>query len=160
MKKILAHSFFSLVVFCLLFFCSGCEKSNDAFEHNHDKKPLEFELGTVICPQCRMPIITLNNSVQIITSDGKTYFFDDVGCMVLWIEDNKKMLKKLVIWVYARDTKQWIDAKQAYYSLTDGTPMRYGFGAYEKEQKNLISFKEMRLRMLRSEEHTSELQSR
>ena len=149
LKKILTQSVFSLVVFFLLFFSYGCEKSNDAFEHNHNKKPLEFQLGTVQCPQCRMPIITLNNSVQIITSDGKTYFFDDVGCMVLWIEDNKKMLNKLMIWVYAHDTKQWIDAKQAYYSLTDGTPMRYGFGAYEKAQKNLISFKEMRLRMLR-----------
>jgi len=143
------RAYISLIVFYLFLFCSGCEKSNEAFEHNHDKKPLEFQLGTVQCPQCRMPLNTLTNSVQLIISDGKTYFFDDVGCMVLWIEDNKHMLKGLIIWVYAHDTKQWIDAKKAYYSLTDRTPMRYGFGAYENDQQNLISFKEMRLRMLR-----------
>jgi len=143
------RAYISLIVFYLFLFCSGCEKSNEAFEHNHDKKPLEFQLGTVQCPQCRMPLNTLTNSVQLIISDGKTDFFDDVGCMVLWIEDNKHMLKGLIIWVYAHDTKQWIDAKKAYYSLTDRTPMRYGFGAYENDQQNLISFKEMRLRMLR-----------
>ena len=139
----------TLVLLSLFVFSSGCEKNNNAFEHNHDKKPLSFDLGRVQCPQCRMPVNTLTNSVQLIVSDGKTYFFDDVGCMVLWIEDNKQMLKDLMIWVYAHDTKQWVDAKKAYYSLTDRTPMRYGFGAYENEQQNLISFKEMRLRMLR-----------
>jgi len=141
--------FFYFLVLCLFLFVSGCEKSNEAHEHNHDKKPLEFQTGEVICPQCRMPVLSLSNSVQIITSDGKTWFFDDVGCMVLWIEENKEMLNKLVIWVYAHDTKQWVDAKKAYYSLTDRTPMRYGFGAYEKAQENLISFEKMRLRMLR-----------
>lgn len=149
MKIILPQRFFSFVLFSLFLVSSGCEKSNNAFEHNHDKKPLEFQMGTVKCPQCRMPINSLNNSVQLIISDGKTYLFDDVGCMVLWIEDNQQMLKELTIWVYAHDTKHWIDAKKAYFSLTDSTPMRYGFGAYEYEQKNLISFKKMRLRMLR-----------
>ena len=149
LKNRLTPGFFYLIVFSLFFVFTGCEKSNDAHEHNYDKKPLEFQLGAVKCPQCRMPIVTLNNSVQIISSDGKTYFFDDVGCMVLWIEDNKGMLDKLVIWVYAHDTKQWINAKKAYYSLTDRTPMRYGFGAYENTQENLISFEKMRLRMLR-----------
>jgi len=149
LKNTITQTLLSLVLFCLIIFSSSCEKSNDIFEHNHDKKPLEFQLGAVKCPQCRMPIASLTNSVQIITSDGKTYFFDDVGCMVLWIEDNKQILKELTIWVYAHDTKQWVDAKKAYYSLTDRTPMRYGFGAYQNEQKNLIAFNKMRLRMLR-----------
>jgi len=148
-NNLLVPGFFSFIVFALFLLLCGCEKSNEAHEHNHDKKPLEFQTGTVTCPQCRMPLVSLNNSVQIITSDGKTWFFDDVGCMVLWIEENKEMLSKLVIWVYAHDTLQWVDAKKAYYSLIDRTPMRYGFGAYEYAQEHLISFEKMRLRMLR-----------
>jgi len=148
-KKSWLQALFTLVLFCFFIISSGCEKSNDAFEHNHDKKPLQFEMGTVQCPQCRMPIASLSNSVQLIVSDGNTYAFDDVGCMVLWINDNEKQLRELTIWVYAHDTKQWVDAKKAYFSLTDSTPMRYGFGAYENEHKNLISFEKMRLRMLR-----------
>jgi len=134
---------------CLILLLVGCEKSNDALKHNHTKEALPFKLGTVQCPQCRMPVELLNNAVQVVKPDGNTYIFDDVGCMILWAKENKYNFNTLVSWVYAHDSHHWIDAKKAYYSLTDSTPMRYGFGAYEKPHADFINFEEMRLRMLR-----------
>ena len=51
----------------------------------------------------------------------------------------------------SRDTKRWVDAKDAFYSLADDTPMGYGFGAYEKMSEGMIDFDTMRLRVLRGE---------
>jgi len=127
----------------------GCEKSDDALKHNHAKEALPFSLGTVQCPKCRMPVESLNNAVQVVKPNGNTYIFDDVGCMILWAKENKQDFNTLVSWVYAHDSHHWIDAQKAYYSLTDSTPMRYGFGAYEKPHADFISFEKMRLRMLR-----------
>ncbi|NOX15352.1 MAG: hypothetical protein GXP61_04920 [Epsilonproteobacteria bacterium] len=95
-------------------------------------------------------------AMQIITSDFKTHFFDDPGCAILWLNSKKIEPKDVVIWAYSMDSKKWIDAKKAYYSISDfQTPMHYGFGAHEKNSEKYISFKEMRLRMLRGENMTN-----
>ena len=49
------------------------------------------------------------------------------------------------------DTKQYINGRTAWYSRTDNTPMRYGFGAYEIKQDGFITFEEMSLKVLRNE---------
>ena len=51
----------------------------------------------------------------------------------------------------SKDTKQWINAKEAFYSLTDRTPMGYGFGAYKKKKDGFINYETMKLKMLRGE---------
>ena len=70
--------------------------------------------------------------------------------MVNWLSD-KKFKEEAIIWVKSRDTKKFIDAREAYYSINDITPMGNGFGAYEFKKNNLISFSEMSLKMLRGE---------
>jgi len=87
---------------------------------------------------------------EVIAPDGKTWFFHDHGGMVKWLED-KPFKQNAKIWVYAKDSKKWIDVKEAYFSQTDITPMEYGFGAYQKKQKNFINFQEMSIKMLRGE---------
>jgi nitrous oxide reductase accessory protein NosL len=57
--------------------------------------------------------------------------------------------------VYASDTKKWINAQKAFYSINDKTPMNYGFGAYEKAIENSINYSEMKLKMLRGENMTN-----
>jgi len=139
-----------LVVFLLLsLFLIGCDgKSGNYSLKSENGKPVTFELGRVFCPQCNMDIKSLKDSAQLI--DGKDVtIFDDVGCMILWINKQGINPKDVKIWVFSRDTKHWIDAKKAYYSLTDVTPMGYGFGAYEKRGKDMIGFDEMRMNMLR-----------
>lgn len=118
---------------------------------NHAKTPLEFKDNTIQCPQCHMFLVGTKHTAQLIDKEGKTTFFDDVGCMILWSKEQNIDLNERVLWVYSNDTLRYIDAKSAYYSVIDETPMQYGFGAYEKSGDTLIDFQEMRLRMLRGE---------
>lgn len=119
--------------------------------HNKEQKPLTYKDNTVQCPQCHMYLVGQKDTAQIITTEGKTHFLDDVGCAILWLRDQKISLKQIRFWVFTRDSQTFIEANKAFYSIKDHTPMKYGFGAYEHVQTGYIDFEEMRLRMLRGE---------
>jgi len=123
-------------------------KGNVAF------KPLPIKLGKTNDTQCAMLIKSNRNAAEAIAPDGRTWFFDDPGCMILWLKD-REWADKAVLWVHTIDTQRWIRARKAWYSTTDATAMHYGFGAYEKQKKGRIDFDEMRLRMLRGENLTN-----
>ncbi len=122
---------------------------------NTNKEPLEFKDNQVQCPQCNMFLAGKKYTAQAVTKKGKTHFFDDVGCLILWIEKNVKDESSLVKWVYTLDSNKWLKSNKAFYSINDSTPMHYGFGAYEKSTDKTISFEDMRLRMLRGENMTN-----
>jgi len=117
---------------------------------NSDEVPLAFQDNTVQCPTCHMYLVGKKHTAQII-KDAKTYFFDDVGCAVLWMKAQNVEPSRVRMWVFSNDTNRYVDALRAFYSVTDETPMHYGFGAYEQQGENRIMFDEMRLRMLRGE---------
>ncbi len=119
-------------------------------EGNTDKLPLEIELNKYQDSDCGMVIETTKYASQVISPSGKTYFFHDHGGFVHWLED-KEFKDEAVIWVMSVDSKKWIKAKDAYYSINDITPMGYGFGAYEFDDDSKIDYETMRLRMLRGE---------
>ena len=121
---------------------------------NAQAKPLEIKLGHFQDSDCGMVIDTLTYASQVINKEGKTWFFHDHGGMAKWL-DTKTFKDEAVIWVWAKDTNQWIDGKKAWYSRNDKTPMNYGFGAYEYLQNGFISFDEMRLKMKRGENMTN-----
>ncbi len=120
------------------------------YEGNLKRLPIEMELNKYQDSDCGMVIEDLHYASQVVAKDGKTWFFHDHGGFINWLKD-KEFKEDVVIWVMSRDTKEWIDAKKAFYSLTDITPMGYGFGAYENSVDGLIDFDTMSLRMLRGE---------
>jgi len=123
---------------------------------NKEAVPLEFKDNKIQCSSCKMYLVGKNFTMQAITSDHKTHFFDDPGCLALWTKKQHLDLKNLVIWAYTIDTKRYINAKKAYYSIYDfEDPMHYGFGAYEKPKKGFIDFATMRAKMLRGENMTN-----
>ncbi|WP_456323994.1 hypothetical protein [Hydrogenimonas sp.] len=138
------------ILFATVWLISGCgDKDGNVGMKSPDGSPVTFKPHEVTCPQCNMPLKSLVDSAQIVLKDGSVEVFDDPGCMVLWMDAHKIDPKEVKTWVYTRDTHRWIDAKKAHYSQTDPTPMGYGFGAYEKDAKDRISFERMRLRVLR-----------
>lgn len=143
---------FFLVGFITVLFLSLGSAQNMVVikEGNTEKKPLDIVLHKYQDSDCGMVIDTLEYASQVISPTGKTYFFHDHGGFVQWLED-KPFKDEAVIWVMSKDTKKWIDAKEAFFSLRDETPMGYGFGAYEKIQEGFIDFDTMRLKMLRGE---------
>jgi len=61
---------------------------------------------------------------------GKVYKFDDIGCAVLWMDQQPwKEGPAIEIWVADHRDGQWLDARSAYYVTGKTTPMEYGLGA-------------------------------
>jgi len=105
-------------------------KLENQVQEMSDQKALYAELEKYICIESRVPIVDLFNSAQAILPNGDTYFFNDVGNVLLWLARQKNK-EKIVVWVYAQDTERYVLAKDAWYSRVEITPMGYGFGAYE-----------------------------
>jgi len=119
-------------------------------EGNIKQIPIKMKAGVYQDSDCGMVIDDLTDTSQVIIANGKSWFFHDHGGFIKWIED-KEFKNSAVIWVKSRDTKKYIDARKAFYSLTDKTAMGYGFGAYENKKDSYVNFDTMRLRMLRGE---------
>jgi hypothetical protein len=117
---------------------------------NMEMKALDFKLNFTNDSHCKMLISTKINASQVATKSGKTWFFDDPACMIEWLQ-NKSFKASAKLWIYTIDTNKWIDAKSAWYGVTDKTAMHYGFGAREQKVEKTINYEEMVLRVLRGE---------
>lgn len=139
------------VVIVVVFLSLGSTKKMIVVqEGNINQTPVEMKIGVYQDSDCGMVINDLTDASQVIIKSSKSWFFHDHGGMVKWLED-KAFKNSAKIWVMSRDTMKWIDARDAFYSLTDNTAMGYGFGAYEYKKDLYVDFDTMRLRMLRGE---------
>lgn len=80
---------------------------------------------------------------QLLTSDGDRFFFDDPGCMVLFIED--RGFASARAWVYDDGAGRWLDAHAARYAGGAATPMDFGF---EAKGSGGLGWNEMRAQVL------------
>lgn len=154
MKKILP--FLTLIIIIAIIIIIFLSMSNTKQmvvlkEGNTTQTPLEIVLGKYQDSDCGMTIEDMTYVSQVVSSDGKTWFFHDHGGMANWLKD-KSFKDNAKIWVMSKDSKKYIDARTAWFSRTDTTPMGYGFGAYEIKQDGFISFEEMLLKVLRNED--------
>ncbi len=154
MKKILP--FLTLIIIIAIIIIIFLSMSNTKQmvvlkEGNTTQTPLEIVLGKYQDSDCGMTIEDMTYVSQVVSSDGKTWFFHDHGGMANWLKD-KSFKDNAKIWVMSKDRKKYIDARTAWFSRTDTTPMGYGFGAYEIKQDSFISFEEMLLKVLRNED--------
>lgn len=138
---------FSFIILNLLlsFFIAGCNSSENESSNSLDNNK--------ICPQCNMPLPKSNIHTCRLENNGENYYFDDIGCLVLWTKNKNIDINKVKTEVFANDTHKYIDAKAAYYKINERTPMNYGFAAYEhkKDGSLYIEIDEVKLRMLRGE---------
>jgi len=104
-------------------------------------KPKEYQ-----CSECSMDVENIEYAAQLIAKNGNTYFFDDIGCVVLWLENHSPNTQIIV--TQTLDTHKWIDVTKAWYSRIAPSPMGYGFAAVENKKEGLISYEEMKLLML------------
>ncbi len=150
MKKILMNLLtFAIViaVIVILLLSLGSEDgARYVYKGNVAHKVVKIKSKEYQCSECNMGVEVLEYAAQIIAENGDTYFFDDIGCVVLWLENHKFPVAKIV--TQTLDTNKWIDAKRAWYSRISPSPMGYGFGAVEKQKDGLIPYNEMRLLML------------
>jgi copper chaperone NosL len=109
---------------------------------NTSHQAMEIESGNYQCAKCGMGMNNSHDAAQAVADDGRTWFYDDVGCLAIWINQIDES-ESFTVWVFARDTQSWINGRTAWYSRTDETPMRFGFAAYSKRKSDHIDYAEM-----------------
>ena len=125
----------------------GCERKIDLNPH-------EVHWDRDMCIRCKMVVSERMHAAQTTDPNtGKTYYFDDIGCAILWfMEDEIEWADKAVIWVTDVKTGEWIDARAAKWSTMSITPMAFGFGAHkpgtEPKDTEIITYDEMAKRAI------------
>ena len=125
----------------------------ETVKHSHKGntayKAINIKSAEYSCATCNMDIKALDYAAQLVIKEGETYFFDDIGCMILWLKAHPEQSVKR--YVKTLDTHRWIAVEKAHYSRIAPSPMGYGFAAVEASKKGLISYKEMGILMLKGE---------
>ena len=124
MKKFFA---IFLLMFAVFFINNCSKKDNNGISQMHWDRDM--------CERCKMAISERKFAVEIINpKNSKAYKFDDIGCAILWMSEEKIPWKDSAkIWITDAKSGKWIDAKEALYTDDSITPMAYGFAAYTKE---------------------------
>jgi nitrous oxide reductase accessory protein NosL len=136
--KIFFFAFFLVAGF------SGCEKKQITTELQ------EVHWDRDMCERCKMVTSDRHHTVQVINpQNGKAYMFDDIGCALLWFEDEKIAWEdQAKVWITDAKSGKWIDAKNAFYDAGNVTPMAYGYAAHlhkediEKD-KEVVLYKDL-----------------
>jgi len=119
-------SFFLIMIF-VLFGCNS-KKIGDVEKVHWDRD---------MCERCKMAISERKFAFEVINpKTGKAYKFDDIGCGILWLDEEKIPWKdKAILWVTDAKNGKWLDARKAYYTDDSITPMAYGFAAFSNDTK-------------------------
>ena len=150
MKKFLI-SFLTVVIggaIVMILFVSLAKQDGPKYVHkgNTEQKPISIKPKEYLCSECNMDVEHLDYQAQFITKDGITYFFDDIGCVALWLKT--RTIEDATIITKTLDTHNWVDVSKAWYTRTASSPMGYGMAAYENQKEGLISYDDMSLLML------------
>jgi len=138
---------FSFLVFLLIFL--GCEKKIVTELH-------DVHWDRDMCERCAMVVSDRKHTAQVINPiNGRSYMFDDIGCWVLWVqEDQISWEKEAIIWITDGNTGEWINARTAFYNTENITPMAYGFMAHKnkediKSDQEIVDYDEIRKRIIK-----------
>ena len=126
----------------LFFLMIGCKGGNE------EQLPVDFVWDRVACEECKMALSDPHYSAQVIDPKGKAYYFDDIGCAVLWLQ-RQPWKDKARTWVNDVKTTEWIEAQKANWISGDSqTPMGYGFAATLSAVENALDYATVKKRMV------------
>ncbi len=106
------------------------------------------------CTRCSMVISDRRFAVELRGGPGDSaYKFDDIGCMVSWMQDKAEERKwahdaATRMWVADFDSKsreqmRWLDPRRAFF-VTRTSPMAYNFAAVAVPQAGALDFNDVR----------------
>jgi copper chaperone NosL len=114
--------------------CAIACKASDA--------PAEPVWGKEPCASCKMLVSDKRYAAQAIDASGEHRFFDDIGCMVVWMDGHRGAVRA---WVREPATGSWLDPRTARYMQGARTPMDFGF---EARADGEVSFDAVRVAVL------------
>ncbi len=107
----------ALVSFGGAFVAAACARADSPVDPVWGKEP---------CAHCRMLVGDKRYASQILEAEGERRFFDDIGCMILWMDAHRPPARA---WVREATSGVWLDARTAHYVQGARTPMDFGFEA-------------------------------
>ena len=107
----------ALAVLAAVLAAVACKQTDVATEPVWGKEP---------CAHCKMLVSDKRYAAQLVDEAGEHRFFDDVGCMVLFMEGKRPAERA---WARESTGGTWIDARTAKYVQGARTPMDFGFEA-------------------------------
>jgi copper chaperone NosL len=86
--------------------------------------PRAIAYGEEPCRHCHMTIADPRFAAQLVTTTGKVYVFDDIGCLTAFVnEGNVPRSRVQGLWVYDYlEPDSLLDARQAVYLRVDSLP--------------------------------------
>lgn len=93
--------------------------------------PVAIEYGKDECAGCKMILVDKHYGTEFITDKGKVFKFDDVNCLVDFMNDQKGLVGKALVIDFNR-SNQFLEAERAVYlnHTKLRTPMGSGIGAF------------------------------
>lgn len=95
-----------------------------AFACSKADTPADPVWGKEPCAHCKMLVGDKRYAAQVI-HDGERLYFDDFGCMVLWLDEKGSGSTRA--WVRDDAKGAWVDARTSLYEEGKKTPMDFGF---------------------------------
>jgi len=138
---------FSYFIFFLSVISAGCGGTNS-------DKPPKINPGQDACDNCFMIINQYKYAASIRLKNGDAKRFDDIGCMIDFLNKNKSDVK--AYWIYDYLSQEPMRAEEAYFVDSDSliTPMGFGVIAFkfktdalklaEKYKTKITSFNELK----------------
>ena len=112
--------------------------------------PVEVKWDRDVCTRCNMVLSDRQHAAQVRHtpadgSRGQLKKFDDLGCAVLWLDQQPWHAEPGVeIWVTDHRDGHWLDARSAFYMTGQLTPMQYGLGAQAEPADGSLDFDQAR----------------
>ncbi len=115
--------------------------------------PEKVRWDRVICVRCLMAVSDHNFSAQVRGGPkdrkSKVYFYDDIGCAVLWLDEqdwwegeNWWEDPATEVWVTDWTDGTWLDARKAFYVKGHITPMDFQLGAQVANETGAMDFQQ------------------
>lgn len=114
--------------------------------------PVEPHWNRDVCERCNMALSDRRYAAQLRDAEGQVHFFDDIGCALLWSDEQLGgEARPSEFWVRDRSGQRWIDAFRARYRPGEQTPMDFGFGAVEEAMPGDLDLDALRRSVRKSE---------
>lgn len=78
--------------------------------------PVAIDTENDTCAFCRMPIWKTNTAAQLVSPGEEPRSFDDLGCLVNYLEEHPKQPPGALVYVVDHHTAAWVPALAALYS--------------------------------------------
>ncbi len=134
---------FILMLTALFLLASSCSPKRD-------QSPREINFERDECQHCLMGLAEKNYSAQSVNIHGEVIWFDDLGCLISYMDSSdweKFGGDEAVSYIADSQTGEWLNVNDAWFTFGDHTPMGYGYSAHKIKTDSSYNFETTRQRI-------------